>query len=185
MLASLLVFMIYASFVLDLVIWPIPSEASSKALWSSRSRGFKGRRRFFQWMAAVLSLIFVLSPLVLALIQWQEPMYFSWLWTSGLILSITGRILSLLGTRALRSHHGKYLVKKNIFRWTRNPISLGIDLTFLGLVVCFGNWWLWLGYAWFLGYMHSKILMEERHLLSKYGEAYQIYELQTPRYLIF
>lgn len=77
-----------------------------------------------------------------------------------------------------------FLVTQGIYRFTRNPMYLG--MTFL-LVA----WALWLGnimalvIVWcFIGYLtRFQILPEERILAQKFGESFQDYQQNVPRWL--
>ncbi|MFT6128204.1 MAG: protein-S-isoprenylcysteine O-methyltransferase Ste14, partial [Flavobacteriaceae bacterium] len=102
----------------------------------------------------------------------------------GSIISAFGRILTLYATVLLRKEKVNGLVRFSLFKYSRNPISLGIYLTLLGLVIIFGTWYLWLGYLLFIINIHSKVKIEELELIKKYP-AYIDYMKKTPRYILF
>lgn len=185
MWVSFIVIIIYLSFVLDLWIWPIPSEASTVSLLSSESD-------LFSWKSAQalvglwFSLIFYMSPLYLslsALIQPELEMTPIWMVVSGLFISISGRVISLSGTQALRKNHDKTVVESSIFKRSRNPITIGMHLTVVGLLLCYNFWFLWIGFPIYFWIFNLKIKMEEGFLKEKFGSVYLQYMEKTPRYL--
>ncbi len=185
MWVSFIIIIIYLSFVLDLWIWPIPSEASTVSMLSSESSPFSIKSA--QALVGLwLSLIFYLSPLYLALLALIRPeleMATIWMIISGLFISISGRVISLSGTRVLRKNHGKTVVKSSIFKRSRNPITTGMHLTIFGLVMCYNYWFLWIGFPIYFWIFHLKIKMEEDFLMGKFGSVYARYMEKTPRYL--
>lgn len=75
------------------------------------------------------------------------------------------------------------LVTHGIFRFSRNPIFLGMRLNLLGLFLVMPNA-LTLA-LWLVGdvAIHAQIFLEEAHLRQQHGIAYQQYQAMTPRYL--
>jgi len=185
MWVSYIVIIIYLSFVLDLWVWPIPSEASTGSLLSSESDLFS-RKSVQALVGLFLSLIFYLSPLLLALLAFTHlevgttPI---WMVVLGLFISISGRIISLWGTWALRKNHNKKVVESSIFKRSRNPITTGMHFTVFGLLMCYNYWFLWIGFPIYFWIFHLKIKMEEGFLMKKFGSVYSKYMEKTPRYL--
>lgn len=79
--------------------------------------------------------------------------------------------------------HETSLVTSGIFRFSRNPIFLGMRLNLLGLFLIMPNA-LTLA-LWLLGdvAIHAQVFLEEQHLRQQHGAAYQRYQAVTPRYL--
>lgn len=79
----------------------------------------------------------------------------------------------------------KELVVHGLYRYTRNPMYLGILMVLLGEAWAF---WcvaqllyalaLWLGFHLFV------LFYEEPHLLQRFGEAYRQYRSQVPRWWV-
>jgi protein-S-isoprenylcysteine O-methyltransferase Ste14 len=185
MWVSFIVIVIYLSFVLDLWIWPIPSEASTASLLSSEGSLFtlKSAQALF---GLLLSLIFYLAPLYLsiwALIRPEMDLTPIWLVVPGLFISLSGRVISLAGTSALRKNHGNTVVESSIYKRSRNPITTGMHLTVFGLLMCYNYWALWIGFPIYFLILHSKIKLEERFLKKKFGQVYSQYMEKTRRYL--
>jgi len=83
----------------------------------------------------------------------------------------------------LRKNNDKEVVESSIFKLSRNPITTGMHMTVLGLLVCYNFWFLWVGFPIYLWIFHSKIKMEEDFLEKKFGATYLQYMNKTPRYL--
>lgn len=76
------------------------------------------------------------------------------------------------------------LILKGPYRFTRNPMYLGITLLELGLGLAVNNLWIALFAAPALLAVHFiAVLPEERYLSEKFGESYKAYLTQVRRYL--
>ena len=183
MLQSILIIFIYSTFAIDFFIWPIPSEASTKNLIKKNNRPIA----LLLALVFILNIIFYLSPLFLAvyhLLKNSTELTSKDQFFIGFTFATIGRLTSLFGSHALRT--SKDLVcEKSIFRFTRNPISLGMHLTVLGMLIIFNFWYLWAGFLLYLINIHYKILIEEKELIEKYGAPYKAYYSLTPRYLLW
>lgn len=70
------------------------------------------------------------------------------------------------------------------YRLSRNPIYLGLTLSFLGLSLIFNTLWGPAVLVPVLAIMHyGVILREERYLEAKFGETYRRYRERVRRYL--
>jgi len=185
MIVNCLIITIYLSFVLDLLIWPIPSEGSTKSLISFENR--KALYKSFGLLIVfLLNLVFYMYPLYNALINIISGIETNQVLSKvGIAISIIGRIISLKGTLALRTCSIDNLLTKSIFKYSRNPISVGMHITILGMILIFREWYIWIGFLLYLLNMHLKIKVEERNLIRLYGADYQSYISSTPRYLIW
>ena len=76
------------------------------------------------------------------------------------------------------------IVTNGPFRFTRNPLYLGVMSLFAGVTFLFGTWW---GVAVlipvFLILHYGVVLREEAYLECKFGESYRSYKAVVPRYL--
>jgi protein-S-isoprenylcysteine O-methyltransferase Ste14 len=70
------------------------------------------------------------------------------------------------------------------YRFTRNPLYVGVMSLFAGLSLLIGTWW---GFVIlipaFLILHYGVVLREERYLERKFGEAYLSYKRTVRRYL--
>ena len=75
------------------------------------------------------------------------------------------------------------LITTEIFKYSRNPIFLFMDLYFMGIMLIYPNIvFIVVAICVIIG-IHLQIIREEKHLLNKFGEGYIKYKKQTRRYL--
>lgn len=201
----------YLSLVVELVFFPVPSVASSRQLLEGRpstdlpdtklsrirSLPLAIKLPLFVLPTILIILLFLLPLLLIfrpALQPYLLPFWHShpaWLPYAGALLVVMGRLLTFMATLGLRQDRLRPLQGELdlplqtglLFRRSRNPGLLGMYLFFAGLVLYFPNAVLLLGFAGYLVHMHFRILMEESHLVARYGSAYRRYCRETPRYL--
>jgi protein-S-isoprenylcysteine O-methyltransferase Ste14 len=109
----------------------------------------------------------------------------------GLLLMVMGLLIFLFALISFgkswrlgidKDTPGK-LITSGIFRYSRNPIFLFIDIYFIGFAFVYTS-------AFFIVFsivtimvIHYQILQEERFLLKQYNEEYEIYKKTVRRYL--
>jgi len=184
MIIYIIVIFVYLSFLLDFLVWPIPSEASTFSLINGNTK-VNFIHKFFLLIVFIVNLFFYLTPLGLSIYYLQNGFEIPGtpLTILGIAMSITGRIISIKAAQVMRKK-GDGLVGNSLFKYSRNPISLGLHITIIGLMIIFDKWYLWLGFIFYLINIHYKIKVEESHLQKKYGTLYDLYQAKTPRYLI-
>lgn len=183
MYASLVVCFIYFTFVIDFLIIPLPSEGSTKSLVNNVNRS--GVQRFLLVLVFVIHLAVYLFPLFISALQLFAGLIFfqvTWIGYIGMLLACLGRVLSVSGSVILTKRLEK-MTTHSVFRWSRNPIALGMHITLLGLIIVTQQWFLVLGLFFSSWNIDQKIKIEELHLERKFGLAYTKYKQQTPRYL--
>ncbi|MDR2434909.1 MAG: isoprenylcysteine carboxylmethyltransferase family protein [Treponema sp.] len=75
------------------------------------------------------------------------------------------------------------LITTGMFKYSRNPIFLFMDLYFLGIMLIYPNIiFILLATGTIIG-IHLQILREEKFLSSKFGEKYIEYKNRTGRYI--
>ncbi len=76
------------------------------------------------------------------------------------------------------------IVDGGIFRFTRNPMYLGLTMTLLGVTCWRGTWLGLLVIAGFVAYItRFQIEPEERMLSARFGDAYLAYRARVRRWL--
>ena len=76
------------------------------------------------------------------------------------------------------------LILQGPYRFTRNPMYIGLTLIQIGLGVAFNNLWIALFALLALATVHFvAVLPEERYLSGKFGDRYKSYLTQVRRYL--
>lgn len=185
MYSAVFILAIYVSFVIDFLIIPIPSEASTPSLLS-KATGNSSVYRLVSLLLFSINLILYLAPAVYAIISFLTELKLSlptsWTFVLGVLLALLGRFITLRGAVVLRSRLAT-VVKQDIFKWSRNPIALGMHCTLLGLILCTEQWYLLLGLVFTIWNINKKIKIEEQYLIDRFGAPYVDYMQQTPRYL--
>ena len=184
MVVHVLIIGIYLSFLLDFLAWPIPSEASTFSMVKESDHS-KIIFSFFLIVVFIVNLLFYLAPLGLSIFYLYEGIRIriAPIVVSGISFSILGRLISIKAAQRL-SNTKDGIVSDSVFKYSRNPISLGMHCTMAGLIIIFGKWYLWLGFVFYLINIHLKIRIEESFLQRKFGTYYEKYKSSTPRYLI-
>ncbi len=76
------------------------------------------------------------------------------------------------------------IVTTGPYRFTRNPLYLGLTMIYLGLTLAINTWWSLLLLVPVLFVMHfDVVLREERYLERKFGDTYRQYRAHVRRYL--
>ena len=75
------------------------------------------------------------------------------------------------------------MITDGIYRYSRNPAFLGFDLVYLGILLMFFNWILFVFSMFAIIMLHIQILQEESYLPKVFGEEYAAYRSRVCRYL--
>ena len=76
------------------------------------------------------------------------------------------------------------LITEGIYQISRNPAFLGFDLVYIGVLLMFFNWFLFLISVFAMIMFHLQIVnVEEEFLTSVFGEEYIEYKRTVNRYL--
>jgi protein-S-isoprenylcysteine O-methyltransferase Ste14 len=112
--------------------------------------------------------------------------------TAGILISLVGLSLIVMANLLFR-HTGQKpapwtpspeLLLEGPYRFTRNPMYLGITLMQVGIGLAVNNLWICLLAAPALFVVHFiAVLPEERYLSEKFGENYKAYLAKVRRYL--
>lgn len=128
-------------------------------------------------------------------LHWLRPLpipaYPAIAWLGWLAL-IAGLALNLWGAWSMRRagtpinphRHANTIVAAGAFRVSRNPLYVGLDLVFLGVVLVLSSLWGIVILAVLLVVMHIGVIRpEERYLETHFGDEYRRYRTQVRRYL--
>lgn len=159
--------------------------AYAMQIWANRKRGapfddpdFVSRKKIY-----VPALLWIFGGFAISIFV---PFEFGLLFFLGFLILAAGMII---GGLALYSFaHSPGLTTTRIHRYSRNPIYLGWTIFFLGLTLMGWTDSLWsivfvMYFIYTVFYLHFTVLQEEKFLIGKYGDAYQKYLDETPRYL--
>jgi protein-S-isoprenylcysteine O-methyltransferase Ste14 len=103
----------------------------------------------------------------------------------GIALIAWGRgVMVARGTNLNPTLPTTAIVTTGPFRFSRNPLYLGLTMTYLGLAMAINAWWSFLLLVPVLFAMHfDVVLREERYLEQKFGDNYRQYCARVRRYL--
>ncbi|HVG50199.1 MAG TPA: isoprenylcysteine carboxylmethyltransferase family protein [Xanthobacteraceae bacterium] len=76
------------------------------------------------------------------------------------------------------------IIENGPYRFTRNPIYLGMFVSLIGLAIAFNNLWLVIALVAFaLVIRYGVVAREEAYLERKFGDVYRGYRARTRRWL--
>jgi protein-S-isoprenylcysteine O-methyltransferase Ste14 len=115
-------------------------------------------------------------------------------WATGLIGAVAGGAITFAGAAALRAagttllpmapQRAAVLVTTGIFRWSRNPMYVGLTVALLGWAAFLSALWPLLGPVIFVLYIDRfQIRPEERVLAERFGAEYADYARRVRRWL--
>ena len=109
------------------------------------------------------------------------------------ILALTGAAIVIVAQiqmgRAwrvgVRAGDAPLFVSHGLFRFSRNPIFVGMMLVGLGAAIVSMTWWVWAALAAFIVSCVVQVRIEEAHLQVNFGERYREFQARVPRWLGF
>jgi protein-S-isoprenylcysteine O-methyltransferase Ste14 len=148
------------------------------------------RQLFFLGKLALFT-SFALIPIQLFFVNlslWAVGDFFFWICMAfaGVGVMLFTLAIVSLGTFSLRvglAHADTALRTTGVYRFSRNPMVLGLYLIALGSALYVQNPINWLLVIIALAVHHRIILAEERFLLTRFGEQWVSYQAATRRYL--
>lgn len=163
--------------LIDSILWP------QRRIWPP-----PGRASWQYWLVWILFDIATLGVCAVGALDWNSFVFDHWLRLPiGAVVALGGGAFALWGIRHLSWHASlgldHELVRSGPYRWTRNPQYVG-DMTMLvGWGIVFNSLEAWvlcaLGIAWFA----LAPIAEEPWLREQYGEPYEDFRRQVPRFL--
>lgn len=138
---------------------------------------------------------FLLTGLLLDRLSSRTPDFVpvsDWVTAIGIIALLAGILTMLAGTSRFRKlgnnlepwKHANQIVSSGIYRYTRNPMYLGMALAYLGLALLFGSSWALLLWPVAILVIRTQVIArEERYLAKKFGDEYLDYKARVRRWL--
>lgn len=83
----------------------------------------------------------------------------------------------------VREGDAPLFVSHGLFRYSRNPIFVGMMLVGLSAAIVSGKLWSWAALALFVLSCIVQVRIEEGHLEASFGDAYRVFRRQVPRWL--
>ena len=111
----------------------------------------------------------------------------------GTVIMATGALFVLVAQIQMggawrvgvRDGDAPIFVTRGLFRYSRNPIFLGMIAMAVGAALAVATWWAWIAAAAFALACHMQVRIEEAHLAHAFGTDYRRFCGQVPRWLFF
>jgi protein-S-isoprenylcysteine O-methyltransferase Ste14 len=112
------------------------------------------------------------------------PMKLGTIWFyTGLTIYLLGLIVCTITIANVAATPLDEPFTRGVYHYSRNALSLGMVLIFLGIGLASASWLFLLIAAVLTVITHFMILVEERSCLKKFGDAYREYMNKTPRWI--
>lgn len=83
----------------------------------------------------------------------------------------------------VREGDAPLFVSHGLFRFSRNPIFVGMMLVGLAAAMVSSTWWSWAAFVLFALSCIVQVRIEEAHLEASFGDAYRAFRRQVPRWV--
>lgn len=153
----------------------------------------KGKTGFVKWVEITMRLATCLAPVVeVGSILCNTTCFQAPVRILGVCLSFAGVAIFIISVLTMRDSwragvsktDQTELVTYGIYQISRNPAFLGFDLLYLGILLMFFNWILFLVSVFAMLMLHLQIVnVEEDFLLATFGEDYLDYKRHVNRYI--
>lgn len=85
----------------------------------------------------------------------------------------------------VREGDAPLFISHGLFRYSRNPIFVGMMLVGLSAAMVSGTWWSWSGVAVFIASCAVQVRIEEAQLEASFGQSYREFRSSVPRWVGF
>lgn len=198
-----LVLAAYASWLAEVALFPVPSEASTRQLLrpppagageghllAAVQRWSVPRKLLLLALPTAVCIGLFLVPLGCILLPGfaealgcgRSAMPGSGA-VAGAVLIVAGRIATFGSMVHLRRAQRAGRPARGPFTRSRNPGLVGMFAFYVGLCLVCDTWLLWVGLPVYVGNMHVRVRLEEDHLAAAHGEAFRAYAARVPRWL--
>ena len=112
------------------------------------------------------------------------PLQLGTLWLySGLFVYLFGIAFTIIAIQNFASNPKDKVIIKGLYRVTRNPMYIGLVLIQTGLGIACASWVYLLLTVALIILLNANLVAEERYCLHIYGDNYQKYKSNTPRWI--
>lgn len=147
----------------------------------------RGRQRLAGLAFAVSIAVICVAAAIVAI---RSSSTLTWPSAAGAVLAILGAVLVIVAQiqmgRAwrvgVRAGDAPVFIQHGLFRYSRNPIFVGMIFTGLGVSLVAGYWWCWLALAVFILACAVQVTIEEAHLSASFGKDYDVFRRTVPRW---
>jgi protein-S-isoprenylcysteine O-methyltransferase Ste14 len=106
----------------------------------------------------------------------------TWLY-SGLPIYLIGIVFTIAAVLNFATSPKDKVITKGLYRFTRNPVYIGMILMQIGLGTACSSWFYLLLTVVLAILLNANSSAEERYCLYRYGDDYQKYKNSTPRWI--
>jgi protein-S-isoprenylcysteine O-methyltransferase Ste14 len=138
---------------------------------------------------------FLLTGLLLDRLSERVPDFIpvsAWIMIAGGFAALAGIFFMVAGSSRFKKlgnnlepwKHANQIVSSGIYRFTRNPMYLGMALAYLGLALLFRSSWAVIVLPVAILVIRTQVIArEERYLAAKFGDEYLDYKARVRRWL--
>ena len=102
---------------------------------------------------------------------------------TGLIIYLFGAIFTIITLQNFASTPKDRVITKGLYRFTRNPMYVGLILLYIGIGIACSSWLYLLLTVALMILLNANMSAEERYCLHLYGDSYRKYMNRTPRWI--
>jgi len=106
----------------------------------------------------------------------------TWLY-SGLVIFLFGMVFTIVAVLNFATSPKDKVITKGLYRFTRNPVYIGLLLLQFGLGIACSSWLYLLLTVVLMILLNANSSAEERYCLYRYGDDYRKYMNSTPRWI--
>ena len=103
--------------------------------------------------------------------------------TGGALVIVAQRQMRVAWRVGVRPGDAPQFIRTGLFRFSRNPIFVGMILMGLGAALALGAWWGWFSLAMFAVACKLQVHIEEAHLAAAFGSDYAEYRAFVHRWV--
>lgn len=195
-----IVLLAYATLAVELLAFPIPSEASTWQLLASTGEPGRAPDDVLQRARArplLRKVVVYFVPTAIGVLLWLLPLACTLapavadavgaqrigvLQVPGALLVALGRAVTFASVLQLRAQR-RGGAPGWLFRRSRNPGLVGMFTCYAGLCCVHATPLLLLGLPIYVANMHNRVRIEEAHLRTALGATWADYAARVPRYL--
>ena len=190
----------YATLLLELTMFPIPSEASTWQLLAGRDGPSAVALQRVHATARSRRLLVLLLPTAIGVLAWLLPLLLivvpgcraalsvvlpDAVIIVGIAAIVLGRTITFGSVLQLRAAKRNERLPGGLFLRSRNPGLVGMYVCYLGLMLGYGLPLLAVVLPLYVGNMHRRVRLEEAQLDFEHGASWRDYAARVPRYLPF
>jgi protein-S-isoprenylcysteine O-methyltransferase Ste14 len=156
---------------------------SDMKITSSRESGREGTFKLTKKENQLTYLVFlpmIISYIYAIFLPLQSEI--TWLYC-GLIIYIFGAVFTIITIQNFATTPKDKVITKGLYRFTRNPMYVGLVLLQIGIGIACSSWLYLLLTLTLMILLNANTSAEERYCFHLYGDEYQKYKVKTPRWI--